>query len=316
MYRLSILLILVSLACSGPPRGPRVRPTHPQIPAALLVEQVITGTILGQELQNPVGLAVAPDGITYLADNGNNRLIRFDSTLNATHEIGGYGFSAGLLNNPTFVTLDNALNLLVIDESNRRIVRYDARLNFVDEIELRDEDDPFKYGHPSGVAVTDYGEVWVADRDQDRIALFDNAGRFSRFIGEFGYAGGQLRSPEKVTTIPDGDFVVADKGNSRLVFYDSYGSFSREITRAVVSDPVAMTFDGNHLWVLEASSGQVVCLDIGGRRPLVAIPMLVGDKKGLRNPRDIAALPDGRLVISDSGNNRLVICRILYDESD
>ena len=316
MSKLTTMMILLALACGGPPGGPRTAPTPPKMPSALLVEQVIEGQVRGQPLSNPAGLAAAPDGVVYLADNGNHRLIRFDSTLKPTHEIGGYGFSAGLLNRPTYIALDNSLNLWVTDEGNRRIVRYDARLNFVDEIELRDEDDPFKFGRPAGVAVTAYGEVWVADADQDRIALFDNAGKFDRFLGEFGYSGGQLRDPEKITGLPDGDFVVADAGNSRLVFYDSYGGFHRESGKTGLVEPIAAAYDGDYLWVLEASGKRVVCLDMAGRRQFMTVPLVLGNRMGLNQSRDIAALPDGRLIIADGGNNRLVVCRIVYDESE
>jgi len=314
MRKLTTVLILSVLACGGPPHGGREAPAAARIPSALVIDKVVEGSIRGQTLANPYGLASAPDGGFYLADNSHHRVIRFDSTFKATHEIGGYGFDGGLLNRPTFLVLDNSLNLWVTDEGNRRIVRYDARLNFVDDIELRDEDDPFKFGRPAGVGVTDYGEVWVADADRDRIAIFDNTLKFDRFIGEFGSSGGQLRAPEKIAALPGGGFVVADAGNSRLVCYDSYGNFDRDLGESQLVEPIAVTGDKGLLWILEKSGDQVLCIDVRGRQPLTAVPVVLGSHKRLNHPRDIAVLADGRLIIADSGNNRVVVCRPMYDE--
>jgi hypothetical protein len=35
----------------------------------------------------------------------------------------------------------------------------------------------------------------------------------------------------------------------------------------------------------------------------------------LKAPSDIAFLKDGRLLISDTGNHRVLICSVIYEES-
>jgi len=273
--------------------------------------------MLGQSLKNPRSVAVATDGSWYLVDNGNNRLIRFNTALTPQDQTGGYGFGAGLLNNPAWVTLDNSLNLMVADESNHRLVRFDTRLNFVDDFELRDEDDPFKYGRPAGLGVTDYGEVWLADADQDRIAVFDNVGKFSRFVGDFGYSGGQLSRPSEIALDADGQFVVCDPGNLRLARYDAYGGFIAETSTRTFGAPTSVAIAEDVVWLLDIAQGRLTCLDSrSGEQLLVTGPQLMGDRKRLKEPADVALLDDGRLMIVDSGNDRVLVCRVIYDETD
>jgi len=311
---LGALLLMGGAAC-GPQSGKIGEQAIPaRVPLALLVEATITGEVLGSRLETPSGLAVAPSGHVFVTDAGANRLVRLSADLEGEADIGGYGFAAGLFNHPTFLVIDNALNLLVCDEGNRRVTRYNSRLSYTDEIAFSDDEDPLKYGYPSGVAVTDYGEVWVADRDRDRVAVFDNLGRFDRFVGDFAYAGGQLASPEKILGDGHGNFIVCDAGNARLVVYDDYGGYSHEFHDRAFQYPVAAAVERDHLWVLDGAAGLVICFDRQGKKLFVAGPTLTGNSQPLKEPSDIAVLPDGRLLVADSGNSRLLVCRVMYSD--
>ena len=317
MCKFITMLFLSLLACGPAPREGPEQPTDIKMPSALLVQHVIEGPVFGQPLKNPRCVAVAADGSWYLVDNGNHRLIRFNAELKPLDQTGGYGFSAGMLNHPAWVTLDNSLNLMVTDESNHRLVRYDTHLNFVDDIELRDEDDPFKYGRPTGLGVNDYGEVWVADADRDRIAVFDNVGKFNRFVGDFGYSGGQLSRPMEIVPDVDEQFVVCDPGNSRLARYDAYGGFIGETSTRSFGAPSSVAVADNLLWVLDVAGGRLACLNRrSGEQLFAAGPQLMGERTRLKEPGDVALLNDGRLMIVDSGNDRVLVCRVIYDETD
>ncbi len=315
-HRLLVPALLLILVGCGGNSGIRPGPESsiPK-PVALLLDKEISGLILGQRLRQPAGVAVDNRGALYLCDAGNNRVIRFEPDLRSSREMGGYGSQPGLFDQPSFLVVDNNLNLLVSDAGNKRLARYNSKLNYVDEILLIDDEDPLKYGIASGVAVNEYGEVWMSDRENNRVVVFDNVGRFSRFIGEFGYSGGQLSSPGKIIYDNHDRFFVCDAGNSRIVVYDDYGNFSRQITNQAFDYPVAVTFDkGHHLWILDGATGRLFYFSRNGRELMVTGPLLPGTNLPLRNPTDIAMLPDGRLVISDTGNNRVLVCRIVFEE--
>lgn len=308
------VLALAGLSCGGPDKKLMEPTSEQRAPQLVLVEKVISGTILRANLSKPYGLAMDFRNNIFVVDAGNNRLVQFAPDLTPVREFGGYGLQEGLLNRPSFITFDNGLNLWVSDEGNRRVSRYNSQLNLVDELSFYDEDEPLKFGYPSGLAFTDYGETWVADRDNNRVAIFSNVGRFDRFLGDIGYGGGQLREPEKILRLRSGDFVICDAGNQRLVFYDGYGNYSDEIELPDLSYPGAAAESGKLLWVLDSEEGLLVCMNFRGEVFYEVGPTITGDQVALRNPSDVIALPDDRLLISDSGNNRILVCRIVYEE--
>jgi hypothetical protein len=321
MYSRAVILLVVfccgTLSCAKPkrPAGDERGPDTGPVPAMIVVENVISGPVLNNRLQNPHGLAVDFQGRIYAVDAGNSRLVRFTPDLKPDREIGGYGGQAGLLDRPSFISFDNGLNLMVSDEGNRRISRFNSQLNFVDELSFYDDEDPLKFGYPSGLAFTEYGETWVADRDNNRIAVFSNVGRFDHFLGDFGYSGGQLSAPEKIIRLAGGEFVVCDAGNRRLVRYDRYGNYSMELELPEMDYPQAVAAEANRFWVLDSRGGRILCLDLNGNTFLEAGPALPGNSVALKRPSDMILLPPDRLLISDSGNNRILACRIVFEDN-
>ncbi len=309
---IAVLILLISCGKSSQQEISE-SPDHSS-PEALVVERLISQDILGGPLRLPIGLAVDPQGRLYCVDGGNNRVVLFSENLQPVEDVGGSGTAVGLLARPTFVTIDNQLNLYVSDEGNQRLMRFDAQLNAVEEIRFYDPDEPLKFGYPSGIGVTPYGEVWVADRDLNRIAVFNNVGQFDRFMGEFGYPGGQLQSPEKIVRDPSGRFIVCDAGNSRLVVYDQYGNLVRTVKDGEFDYPMASAADRGGWWVLDGANGHIFYLDKRGNRVFKTGPQLPGADEALRHPSDIVLLPDHRLVISDTENNRLLVCRIVESQ--
>lgn len=311
-----LLLTAGMVACGGgAPRSGQETKSTP-IPLTVIVEKVISGEILHKTLKGPAGLACDREGQLYLIDQGNYRIVRFNSELVPASDVGGFGGQPDQFSLPEYVCVDNSLSLVVSDPGNQRLARLDANLHYYDEISLVDDEDPFKYRYPTGVAVTKYGELWMADKDANRVAVFNNAGIFDRFIGDFGYEGGNLSSPEKIVWLPPDRFVVFDAGNTRVVIYDDYGSVRRKIQSKDWAYPNAGTIDADgRLWVVDGGTARLFCFSMSGKQLFVAGPQLAGNDIPLNRPHDIATLPDGRLVISDTGNNRLLICSIIQDKS-
>jgi sugar lactone lactonase YvrE len=311
-----MVLVAVSLAaCGGARRADVNEAVPPDAPSALVVDTIIEGPILGQPLRAPYGAAVDFRGNLYLTEAGNHRLIRFTPDLVPRGEVGGFGGDAGLLDRPGFVTVDNGLTLLVADRGNLRLVRYNATLTYVNEISLLDFDDIGEFGEPSGVALSNYGEIWVADRDRNRLAVFDNVNKFERYIAEYGYSGGQVSVPEKLVETADGGFYVCDAGNGRISLYDQYGNYVRSLGHGKVGYVVAAAVDKSRgLWVLDGELGRLLFLTTSGRILFETSSQITGLDRPLKGATDIELLSDGRLLVVDSGNNRLIVCRILTND--
>lgn len=321
MFRISVTIVALSVSllvagCSRPQHAHSEERLAKHAPQSLLVQEEISGTQREIRLSQPFGVAPDSRHSIYLCDAGNDRVLRFNNDMVAEAETGGFGSTEGLLDRPSFVTVDNSLNVLVSDAGNRRVCRFNSRLNYVDDISFSDQENPLEFGVPSGTALTDYGTIWVADREKNRIAVFDIVGNFDRFIGDFGYGGGQLQNPEKIVTSERGDrFIVCDAGNRRLVIYDGYGNFKREIKVWDLDYPIAASIDQeNFIWVLDRTSGILEYLSPRGAKLFEIGPNLPGSEKPLQNPSDVAVLSDGWLLISDTGNNRLVLCQVIYPE--
>ncbi|KAA3636309.1 MAG: hypothetical protein DWP97_03030, partial [Calditrichaeota bacterium] len=212
----------------------------------VVFESEIQGQVLSRSIHFPFGLSGDIFGNIYLTDAGNDRIVKFSKELKPLKEIGGYGTTEGSMNFPTYITIDNNLNVRYTDEKNRRVVHLNSDLTFVESILFEDEEDPHRFGFPSGIAVSDVGELWIADRDNNQVAVYNNVGNFSHILGDYGYAGGVLKSPEKIYRDPNDNFIVCDAGNKRLVLYDQYGGYQKQIQNKIFSYPVSVVFFQDH----------------------------------------------------------------------
>ncbi|CAF2108053.1 unnamed protein product, partial [Rotaria magnacalcarata] len=77
------------------------------------------------QLNYPQGLFVDTLGTLYVADTGNNRVMRWtQGAKQGTVIVGGYGAGANQLNWPMGLSFDRHGNLYVADLSNHRVQRF------------------------------------------------------------------------------------------------------------------------------------------------------------------------------------------------
>lgn len=318
LFKPNFFLAATSLfltGCGGNPGVGVEKGTVLPLPVMLLLETEVKGRVLGRTLSEPIGIDIDKRGVVFLVDSGNDRVIWFDPTFKAMRDIGGQGGNWRQFDEPQFVTVDEDLNIWVSDAGNRRLVQYSERFEYIFEIDLRDAEDLLRFGRPSGLAVTAFGEIWVADIDQGQIAVLDNFGQIDHMIGDFGYGGGQLQEPTKIISDADDNFYVCDSGNRRIMVYYENGDFQREIEHAVLTEPRSIAFDRRGLlWVLDGPTASIHCFDKQGNYLSSLGSMVTGTDQPLRRPSDICFTSNGRLVISDTGNDRMIVCRILYED--
>ena len=81
---------------------------------------------------------------------------------------------------------------------------------------------------PQGLRFDNKGNVYVSDRDNDRIQVFDPQGRFLRKWGVTGSGDGEFRWPQGLGIDSEGNVYVSDQGNDRIQVFDSQGRFLRK----------------------------------------------------------------------------------------
>jgi len=78
---------------------------------------------------------------------------------------------------------------------------------------------------PRGLALSPAGELFVADKLNDRVQVFDVEGKYLRTIGRSGSAPGHLLCPFGVAFDQLGNVLVAEQDNERISIFKPNGAF-------------------------------------------------------------------------------------------
>ncbi len=310
-----VLTLIVLISCSVHTPGTALTRRQTKRPARLVFEKDISGRVLAYDIRHPSGVAVDAADNLYVADTGNNRVIKFGSDLKPMKEYGGYGGGIGRFINPEDIVVDRGLNIYVLDTGNRRIIRLDAGLNYVDEIIPQDDSNAIisNAAKLSGVYVSSLGEITASDYDNSRLIKMDNFNRFSRYIGDFGYGRGSLLNPLGIAGDAEGRMYVADAGDGRIAVYDDYGNYLYQIGADSLMHPGAvMVSPYGIIWVADQDTDRIYAFSPNGE----ALFSVGGPGRDEFLYSDIEALAvsrDGELYVADAGNNRVLVYSIVYE---
>ncbi len=83
------------------------------------------------QFKEPQGISADPNGFLYVADTGNQRIQKLDTSGEFVFEIGGFGWDKEQFDGPMTVVAPNGLDVFVVDHFNQRIERYDKDLHFL-----------------------------------------------------------------------------------------------------------------------------------------------------------------------------------------
>jgi len=281
------------------------------------------GTGPGQ-LDHPEGLAVSADGRhVFVADNRNDRVVRFSDDGAFEQQTGLFGHDDGEFFSPYDVGLDDFGHLYVADNENHRVQQFEASTLAFQRAFGGFGTDPGELGFPrslAGLAGDPGGGVLVGDTSNNRVEAWDREGRFVRAFGESGRVPGQFTIPGGVAVAPDGSVLVADSVNHRIERLAPDGRFVSEIAKhsslgytTPGSGPGEFREPQN---VAVAADGAFAVADTGNHRVQrfaadgTWLEAIGGPGAGtapgtFRAPRGIAVEPDGDLLVGDTGNARV-----------
>ncbi|MHB1023837.1 MAG: virginiamycin B lyase family protein [Acidobacteriaceae bacterium] len=272
--------------------NPPVYAAQPSISFTGVQSVVSIGAISAKPLNSPSGLAMSTDGTLYIADTGNNRIIRLTSSGSATV------LGVGTLNAPNAVAIDFGKNLYIADTLNSRILKVTAG-GSVSTVSTS----PLILSAPSGLATDSAGNLFIADTNNNRIVEVTTSG--SAQLLTTGTLS--LSHPQGMAVDSSGNLFIADTNNSRVVEVTVSGS-AQAINLGALSviHPIGLAIDKQgDLFVSDASNNQVIELNPDGESFVLGASGL-----SLSGPANLAADSSGDLYIADTNNNRIVTLQL------
>jgi sugar lactone lactonase YvrE len=154
-------------------------------------------------------------GNVYVAENGNNRIQKFDSTGHFITKWGSKGSSDGHFEDPGSVAVDHSGNVYVADAQIDRVQKFDSTGYFITKWGTFGSPNG-QFNGPDGVAVDSGGNVYVADGN-NRIQKFDSTGHFITKWGSNGTVNEQFQSISSIAVDSTGKVYVADLGKDSFI---------------------------------------------------------------------------------------------------
>ncbi|MES2388086.1 MAG: hypothetical protein V4543_08795, partial [Bacteroidota bacterium] len=228
-----------------------------QAPDLVIGQASITGTGSGSsatQLFWPAGLAFSPDGKVLITDQGNNRILIYNSipTANGTSAslvlgqttfgISTSGISASKFNGPVGVAVSSAGKVLVSDQLNSRVLIWNtfptangqAADYVIGQSTLTANATAITQtglNFPYGVSISATGKVAIADAPNNRVVIYNsipaaNGVAASNVLGQanfnaYGTGSGSsaMNMPFCVAFTPEGRLMVGEFYNSRLSIF-------------------------------------------------------------------------------------------------
>ncbi len=128
------------------------------------------GSLLGQ-FNEPVGLAVAPDGSIFVADTWNGRVQRLSPELVAISEFRVEAWSGQSINNKPYIAVDSGGRVYVTDPETYQVLIFNANGAYLNRFGQFGADIA-SLGLPNGLAIDAEDNLWVADAGNHRILGF------------------------------------------------------------------------------------------------------------------------------------------------
>ncbi len=186
------------------------------------------------QLNDPEGIAIAPDGNMVIADTANCRVLVWDTNGKPLRTIGTCGVRADWRNPPQFdhpsgVFADASGQIYVADSNNQRIVVLDKKglvnLTWGSQGQANGQ-----FNLPRSLSKDHYGNFWVLDTGNSRVQTFSPLGNFISTWGTFGAADSKSNTLTATMNNPLGmalnhidQTVIADTGNFRMEVFNNGG---------------------------------------------------------------------------------------------
>jgi|GEM_PF-969054 len=208
------------------------------------------GPAISAGLYHPSGLTFDSSGNMYIADYNRIRKVDTSGNISTIAGTGTAGYSgdggpatSAQLSYPAGITFDSSGNMYIVDQGNNCIRKVDSAGNIstvagTGTAGYSGDGGPAtsaQLSYPSGLTFDSSGNMYIADKSNNRIRKVDTSGNISTVAGTgtSGYSGdggpatsAQLNYPSGLTFDSSGNMYIADRGNNRIRKVDSSGKIS------------------------------------------------------------------------------------------
>jgi YD repeat-containing protein len=271
------------------------------------------------QFNRPDAIDVDAQGNVWVGDQNNARVQRFTQAAVYVDQFGSPGSGPGQFSftYPLGIATDGKGGIWVTDVNNHRVQKWTVPSAvtpytgavFAESVgSLGTGDGQLK--SPADVAIDAQGNVWVADRENNRIEKFNSDGEYLIKFGVQGSADGQLNAPAALAIDAQGNVWVADKGNNRIQKFSPGGEFLAKFGVAGIGEgklfsPTAIAIDAaGRIWISDLSKVQ----KFTASGEFIARVGTAGSGAGqLSQPKGIDIASNGSVFIADSANNRISV---------
>jgi DNA-binding beta-propeller fold protein YncE len=262
----------------------------------------------------PTDAAVGNDGVIYVLDGVNHRVVAYDAERKLLFQFGGKGNGLGELLFPLGIASAPDGKIYVADSGNHRFQIFTA-----DGVPLEVVSLPIPASgplpDPTDVVIDPARQrLYVTDNDNHHLHVYNLAARkFEAVWGSPGQAQRQFRFPFLIDISPDGYVFVVEPINTRVQVLNPSGKFVKFVGAWGVQPgqlfrPKGVAVFGEKVFVTDSYLGSVQVFDLNG-----SLLGVLGDDMGVpmkfTTPTGITVDPKHkRLYVVELKANR--VCRV------
>lgn len=280
---------------------------EPKLIATITSSPVVLGVVSG--------VALDQEGNLYVVDQGNSRVLKFDSTGKYLMQWGSKGTGPGQFemtgdpvgNETGLVAVDSHGNVYVTDKIH--VQKFDSHGKFLAKWGMEGTGDG-AYPLGGAIAIDSQNNVYVVNMDNNNVQKFDANGTFLLKWGEKGSGEGQFTTPNCVAVDAQGDILVADAFTGRLQKFDSNGRFLSlvylgPVDGTALAPASLLVTDQGQIYIGEKENQRVVEFDSSGK-VLTAWGNTGPYADQLSEVWSMALATDGTLYVADLQNHRVL----------
>ena len=207
-----------------------------------------------KDLNEPYGIAFNSLGEMIVSERGGHQVSVFDAGGRRVRTFGSRGDRPEQMLSPLGIAVDDTVNIYV--SSRDKLQKFTSSGELIKCIDrMGSKEGEFEY--PQGVTIHS-NQVYVCDRDNNRIQVFDLDLNFIRSIGSRGSGREEFDCPRDVAFDTTGNMYVVD--NDAVQVMDSSGQFIRmfgQEGKGRLSHPTALHIADKYVYISDRSSDRI-----------------------------------------------------------